>query len=177
VKTIVKVLNAFFIVCCVNCQNKPLDLEKYIDGWEYVTTFKTYPSSSLSIDGKRARIDSGNNNLLVVELETKPILKHDAPTNEDLQSFRALFIELNSTDSLVSPLHLGNSRIVREYISMSPRYGVNQLDPKENIDITRIGPNKWRIVSQLEDFPFEGEFNFSDSNVLTSRHRQMTNEQ
>ena len=175
-KSIFKMLNLVVVFSLVGCQHRPPDLNEYLDGWEYVTTFKTYPYSSIDVVERRAKIVSGENYVLVVELERKLIFKPNGPELTDLHSFRFLFAELNSKDTLVSPAHLGSSKIIREIITISPQYGVNELNPSEKLEIKKITSNRWKVVSELEDFQFEAEFSFADSSIITSRHRQMLNE-
>lgn len=155
------------------CTPQPPDLRDYLDGWEYVTTFRVHPSRSLSIIEKRAKVIPGSNSVLVVELQSIPIYKPNVSELTDLHSFRFLFAELSLMDTLVSPAHLGNSKIIREIIAMSPQYGVHELNPNEKIEIKKLSSNRWKVSSDLEDFKFEGEFSFSDSSVITSRHKQM----
>jgi len=172
-KNVIKLLSLFVVL---SCQSQPPDLKDYIDGWEYVTTFKTYPARSLTVVEKRAKIISGDNSVLVVEWERKPILKPNVSEPRDLRSYRFLFAELNLKDTLVSPAHLGSSKIIREIIAMSPQYGVNDLKPNEKIEIKKLTSNRWRVKSDLEDFQFEGEFSFADSSTVTSKHKQMLND-
>jgi hypothetical protein len=172
-KNVFKLLSLFALV---SCKPQPPDLKEYINGWEYVTTFKTYPARSLTVVEKRAKIISGDNSVLVVELEKKPILKPNVSEPRDLHSYRFLFVELSLKDTLVSPAHLGSSRIIREIIAMSPQYGVNDLNPSEKIEIKKLTSNRWRVKSDLEDFQFEGEFSFADSSAITSKHKQMLND-
>lgn len=161
------------VILFEGCKPQPPDLRDYLDGWEYVTTFRIYPSRSLTVIEKRAKVIPGDNSVLVVELEKVPIYKPNVPKLTDLHSYRFLFAELSLKDTLVSPAHLGNSKIIREIIAMSPQYGVNDLSPNEKIEIKKMSSNRWKVSSDLEDFQFEGEFSFADSSIVTSRHRQM----
>lgn len=114
--------------------------------------------------------------MLVVELERKPIFKPNVSQPTDLHCYKFLFAELSLKDTLVSPSHLGNSKIIREIIAMSPQYGVGELNPSEKIEIKKLTSNRWRVISDLEDFQFEGEFSFADSSTVVSKRKQMLND-
>jgi hypothetical protein len=146
------------------------DLKTYLDGWEIRTTYQVYPSKTIVIVDKRFKINSGENNVLIVSREKIPIVKVGQTEPADLRSIRNLIIELSQTDTLVNPTKLGSSKILREILAFSPNYGTNPLDKDEKIEIRRIGNNKWEINSDLEDFQFKGEFSFNDSSIVTNKY-------
>src|SRR5688572_12977103 len=86
----------------VSCQPKTPDLKEHLDGWEYVTTFKVLPDRTISVVDKESKLLTGNDDVLIVDLERKPIFKPGQEVT-DLHSTRSLLIQLNSTDSLVRP--------------------------------------------------------------------------
>ena len=143
-----------------------------MDGWEILTTYKVLPSRAIRVEEKLARIFKGDNDVLIVELERKPIFK---PGHEftDLHSIRSLFIELADSDTLVTPQFLGNSKLFRQIVAFSPRYGANLLDKEEKIEIRRINKDSWTVNADLEDFQFQGHFNFVDSTIVTNRYKKM----
>lgn len=169
----------FFLLTTVICGCKPEapDLKDYLDGWAYATTFRIYPSCSITVIGKRAKIVSGDNSVLVVESNKLPIYKPNVSELTDLHSIRSLYVELDTRDSLINPAQLGHSRIIREIIAMSPRYGVNDLDPEEKLEIKKLSFNRWKVNSDLEDFRFEGEFSFADSSTITSKQVELYDNQ
>ena len=146
------------------------DLKDSVDGWEIKTTYQVHPSKTISIVDKRFKINSGENNVLIVSREVTPVIKIGQTEPSDLRSIRNLIIELSQTDTLVNPNKLGSSKILREILAMSPNYGTNPLDKEEKIEIQRIGKNRWKIISDLIDFQFKGEFSFSDSSRVTSKY-------
>jgi hypothetical protein len=158
----------------VSCQPKTPDLKEHLDGWGYVTTFKVLPDRIISVVDKEAKLLTGDDNVLIVDLERKPIFKPGQEVT-DLYSTRSLLIQLNSTDSLVRPDNLGSSRLYRHIIAFSPEYGTNELKKEEKIELKKIGLRKWKIKSDLTDFQFTGEFSFLDSAVVTSVHKEMYN--
>lgn len=81
-----------------------------------------------------------------------------------------MIIELSQTDTLVNPNKFGSSKILREILAFSPKYGTNPLDKHEKIEIKRMGKNRWEIDSDLIDFQFKGEFSFSDSSKVTNKY-------
>lgn len=142
---------------------KILDLNDIIDGWKIKTTYQVYPSKTISIVDNRFRINSGENNVLIVTREQIPVVKAGQTEPTDLRSIRNLIIELNQADTLVNPTRLGSSKILREIIAFSPNFGTNPLDKDEKIEIRKIGNNRWEINSELTDFQFKGEFSFNES--------------
>ncbi|MGC3945537.1 MAG: hypothetical protein QM762_13640 [Chryseolinea sp.] len=158
----------------VSCEPKTPDLREHLDGWEYVTTFKVLPNKTISVVDKESKIMTGDNHVLIFDLERKPIFK---PGQEltDLHSTRSLLIQLSPTDSLVRPDNLGSSKMYRQIIAFSPDYGTNELKSDEKIELKNVGQKKWSIKSDLTDFQFSGEFSFLDSAVVTSVHKEMYN--
>jgi hypothetical protein len=146
------------------------DLKSSLDGWEIKTTYQVYPSKTIVVVDKRFKINSGENNVLIVSREQIPVVKVGQTEPTDLRSIRNLIIELNQTDTLVNPTKLGSSKILREILAFSPNYGTNPLDKDEKIEIRRIGNNKWEINSDLADFQFKGEFSFNDSSRVTNNY-------
>ena len=146
------------------------DLKDSLDGWEVKTTYQVYPSKTISIVDKGFKINSGENNVLVVTRELIPVVKVGQTEPTDLQSIINLIIEVSQADTLVSPSKLGSSKILREILAFSPNYGTHLLDKKEKIEIKRIGKNRWTIDSDLVDFQFKGEFSFSDSSTVTDKY-------
>ncbi|MBK6963175.1 MAG: hypothetical protein IPH20_04355 [Bacteroidales bacterium] len=149
---------------------KILDLNDRIDRWEIKTTYQVYPSKAVSIVDNRFRINSGENNVLIVSIEQIPVVKAGQSEPTDLWSLRKLIIELNQADTLVNPARLGSSKILREILAFSPNYGTNPLDKEEKIEIRKIGNNRWEINSELTDFQFKGEFNFNDYSIVTNKY-------
>jgi hypothetical protein len=158
----------------VSCQPTTPDFKEHLDGWEYVTTFKVFPDRTISVVDKESKLLHGNDDVLIVDLERKPIFKPGQEVT-DLHSTRSLLIQLNLTDSLVRPDNLGSSKLYRRIIAFSPEYGTNELKKEEKIELKKIGPRKWTINSDLTDFQFTGEFSFLDSAVVTSVHKEMYN--
>jgi hypothetical protein len=146
------------------------DLKDSVDGWEINTTYQVYPSKTTSIVDKGFKINSGENNVLIVSRELTPVVKIGQTEPRDLRSIRNLIIELSQTDTLVNPTKLGSSKILREILAFSPNYGTNPLDKEEKIEIKRIGKNRWEIISDLIDFQFKGEFSFSDSSRVINKY-------
>ena len=73
------------------------DLRDSLDGWEIKTTYQVYPSKTISIVDKRFKINSGENNVLIVSRELTPIVKMGQSEPTDLGSRRNLIIELSQT--------------------------------------------------------------------------------
>lgn len=159
------------------CQPKGPDLKTHLDGWESLTTFQVSPSKSIIVSDKRAKIIQGSNNVLVVELQRKPILKRETDKLSDVHTARRLVIELNPQDTFVTPGKLHQSKIYREILAMSPRYGVNLLKSNEKITIEKIMLNRWKVTADLEDFKFDWEISFADSSKITSRHKELLNDE
>jgi hypothetical protein len=146
------------------------DLRDNLDGWEIKTTYQVYPSKTISITGKSFKVNTGVNNVLIISRELIPVVKAGQAEPTDLRSVRNLIIELSHADNLVSPSNLGSSKILREILAFSPDYGTNPLEKDENIEIKRIGKNRWTIDSDLSDFKFKGEFSFTDSSRVTNKY-------
>ncbi len=160
----------------VGCEPSPPDVKEFINGWEYVTTFKTYPLKSLSVEEGRVKMIAGVDNILVVSTETIPLLKPTAKNVRDLSSQRYLFIEISPSDTLIRADNLANSKLIREIVAMSPTYGAHNVKASEKIEIRRLTGSRWRIVSDLEDFKFNGEFSFLDSTSVASSHKEQLND-
>jgi hypothetical protein len=156
----------------LSCNGQPGGLRDELDGWEIVTTYKVLPARTIKVEEKLAKTLKGDNDILIVELARKPIFK---PGHEvtDLQSVRSLFIELSGSDTLVTPKFLGSSKLLRQIIAFSPKYGANPLDQDEKIEIRKINEDRWAVTADLEDFQFEGNFSFEDSTTVTNRYKKM----
>jgi len=152
----------------IACQPRKTEITEHIKGWEQVSTIQVLPNKSVFIKEKRANIIKGENNVVMVRFERRPIYKSNKDTLMDVYASRNLLIELNWDDSLITPNHLGKSKIYREILAMSPKYGVNNLEKDEKITIQRIG-HRWEIISALEDFKFHTQFSFTDSSLISSR--------
>ena len=165
-------LNIIILIVLLSCTRQPGDLREHLNGWEILTTYRVLPSRTIKVEEKLAKIFKGDNDVLIVELEQKPIFK---PGNEvtDLQSIRTLFIELTDLDTLVTPQSPGNSKLLRQIIAFSPKYGAHPLDKEEQIQIKRINEDSWTVNADLEDFQFQGHFNFGDSTIATNRYKKM----
>jgi len=167
------ILKLTTLIVLMSCKPEAPDVMGDVIGWEYVTTFQIYPAKSINIIEKRVKLVRGENHVLGVALEKKPILKPNAPEIKDLQSHRFLFLELCLKDSVVNPSNLGCSKIIREIIAMSPNYGANKLNLLEKIECRNISSTRWKVISRLDDFQFEGEFSFADSSIVSSKHVEM----
>ena len=132
---------ALIAVLLASCNSSSPDLRQYVDDWETITKYTVLPNREITVMGKQSQIVQGNNNVLIVELETKPIFK---PGHEltDLHSIRSLLIELNPVDSVVRPDMLGSSKLYRRVVAFSPQYGTNNIGKNEKIEIRKIGQNK-----------------------------------
>lgn len=168
--TLILTLAILFLIVPLVFTPKFSDLKSILDGWEIKTTYQVYPSKTISIVGKRHRINSGENNVLIVSRELTPVVKPGETEPRDLRSIRNLIIELSQTDTLVNPNKLGSSKLLREILAFSPKYGTNPLGKEEKIEIKRKGKNRWQIDSDLIDFQFNGEFSFSDSLKVTNKY-------
>jgi hypothetical protein len=146
------------------------DLKDSLDGWEIKTAYRVYPSKTISIVDKRFKISAGENNVLIVSREIIPVVKAGQTEPTDLRSIRNLVIELSQSDTLVNPAKLGSSKVLREILGFSPRYGTNPLDKDEQIEIRKTGNNRWEINCDLEDFQFNGEFSFADSSLVINKY-------
>ncbi len=146
------------------------DLKNSLDGWEIRTTYKVYPSKKILVIDNGFQISSGENDVLIVSRELTPIVKKGQTEPTDLRSQINLIIELSQTDTLVNPIKLGSSKILREVLAFSPNYGIRPLDKDERIEIKRIGKSRWAIDSDLIDFQFNGEFSFTDSLRVTNKY-------
>lgn len=156
----------------VGCRQATPDLREHLNGWEYITTFTVLPKKTISIVDKESKIIAGNNDVLVVDVERKPIFKLGQEIL-DINSTISLLIQLYPSDSVVRPNHLGASRLYRRVVAFSPQYGVNEVKDDENIEITKAGPQRWKIKSDLTDFSFSGEFIFCDSSVVKTVYKEM----
>jgi len=98
-----------------------------LDGWEIVTTYKALSARTIKVEEKLAKTFPGDNDVLIVELERKPIFK-PGPNHEirDLHSTRSLFLELAEMDTIVTAKMPGISKLLRQIIAFSPRYGANK---------------------------------------------------
>jgi len=165
-----RTLTALLLISIIfSCDPKPPDLKESLDGWEILTTYHVIPSGTITVDDKIFKIKPGDNNVLIVDLERKPIVKKGKQEPTDLRSKRSLVIELSPADTLVSPNRIGTSKLYRQILAMSPRYGTNPLDSAEKIEIRKTGTKRWTVISELEDFQFRGEFSFVDSSRVTNK--------
>jgi hypothetical protein len=161
---------ALYLIAYLIFTPRFLDLKDSLDGWEIKTTYQIYPSKSISIIDKRFKMNSGENNVLIVSKELTPVVKKGETEPTDLRSTTNLIIELSPTDTFINPGKLGSSKILREVLAFSPDYGTSPLDKEEKIEIKKIGENRWEIVSDLIDFQFNGQFSFIDSSRVTNKY-------
>ena len=167
-----KLLIILLVTIITSCgQDNGLDLKDYVDHWEVSKTYKTFNNSSLEIDTteNEYEITNGYNQVLLVTIENKPVFKEGKELS-DLYSTKTLLIELDSSDNIISANSPSKSKILRLLISFSPDYGINPLHPEENIVIKRKGNSIWQIVSNISDFVFTGEVDFSSKQILTEKH-------
>jgi hypothetical protein len=165
-----KLSTLLLINILLSCNPKQPDLKQSVEGLEILTTYRVIPAGTVAIDANKTfKIKPGNNNILIVDLEQNPIVKKGKQQPTDLRSKRSLVIELNTLDTLVSPDKLGKSKLYRQIIAMSPRYGTNPLENGEKIEIKKSGLKRWTVISELDDFQFRGEFSFVDSSCVTNK--------
>ena len=167
------------VILFISCQHRQIDMRDYINGWEYITTYKVLPSHSINFVKRSphavlgfAELIFGKNNVLTCSIEKRPIFKLGHILT-DLVTYRDLLIELDPNDTVITPSHLGQSKIYRQIIKMTPDAGADFLKAEEKIEIRRLPRNRWRVKSELEDFQFESEFSFADSSTVTSKWREM----
>jgi hypothetical protein len=158
----------FILVLIVACEPSRPDLRKDIDGWEKITTIKVIYRKTIQLRGNDSKIIAGKNNLIRIELEKRPIYKPGHFVT-DIHTFRSILIEIAPLDTLITPQSLGNSKIYREIIALSPEYGTRKLKEDEKITVTRTDENHWQIMADLYDFQFEGRVGFSDSLIFSSK--------
>ena len=153
------------------CQSREVDINEYLEGWEFFTTFKVLPSHKIVFIENHPEFSKGDNDILFVEIERNPIFKGKDRIS-DLRTFRFLLIELSPEDTIVTPAKLGRSRMFRQIAAMSPSRGAQFLKPDEGIEARRIALDRWSFVANLDDFKFEGVFSFADSSEIVTRHLQ-----
>ncbi|KAA9339714.1 hypothetical protein F0P96_03610 [Hymenobacter busanensis] len=166
-----------FSASLIGCRSKESELKEDLYVWDNSTLIRTLPASTIIVFGKHAKVAEGNNSVLIIEKETLPLFKPEGREIMDLASGRNLLIELSAKDSLITPTYLGHSKIYREILGMTPRRGLNNLIPNESIQIKKLSKNRWKIISNLYDFEFDGEFFFAnsraDSSSIKSHHKQL----
>lgn len=146
------------------------DLKDNLEGWAIKITYQIHLSKTISVVDRRFRIKPGKNNVLIVSRAVCPVVKPGQTEPRDLRSVRNLVIELSQTDTIVSPINLGSSKMLREILAFSPNYGTKPLDKDEKIEAKRTGKDRWEIDSHLVDFQFKAEFSFRDSSKVTTRY-------
>jgi hypothetical protein len=63
------------ILGLLSCDPHHRDLMEHLDGWEILTTYKVLPSRAIRVEDKLAKAFKGDNDVLIVELERKPIFQ------------------------------------------------------------------------------------------------------
>ena len=66
----------------VSCQLESPDLKQLLDGWEYVTTFQVLPERTISVVDKEAKLLARNGDVVIVDVERKPIFKPGRETTD-----------------------------------------------------------------------------------------------
>jgi hypothetical protein len=129
----------------------------------------TYRNSTLAIDTieNEYQITYGYNQVLIVTTEKNPIFKEGKELT-DLYSTKSLLIELDTLDKSVTAENPSNSQLYRQLIAFSPDYGINPLDRNEKITFTRKDKNVWTVKSDIYDFVFSGQLDFSTDQTLTN---------
>ncbi len=166
--TLFPILILFLSSCGNQGELNPKDA---VDHWEISRTLKTYTNSTLDIDTLKHeyQISSGRNQVLIVEIEKKPVFKVGKELT-DLYSAQTLLIELDSADSSVSAMTPLNSRFYKKLIAFSPDHGIRPMDKSEKIVLIRQSPTVWKIDSHFPDFVFNAELDFSTNQVLTNNY-------
>lgn len=163
-------LITIFILLLSSCkQSNDLNISHYVDHWEISTTFKTHNNSTIEIDTveNKYKIADGYNQVLIVTTEKNPIFKEGKELT-DLYSTKSLLIELDTLDNKVTARNSSNSRLYQQLIALSPDYGINQLDKDEKITFTRKDKDEWTVESDIYDFVFSGQLDFSADQTLTN---------
>src|SRR5258708_13682286 len=96
----------FALIFHISCQPKKIDVKDYVDGWEYITTYRILPAHSI-IFVKRspeavlgfAEFVSGKNDVLILRIEKRPIFKQGRNIT-DLVTFKDLLLELNPGETI-----------------------------------------------------------------------------
>ncbi|TCL13748.1 hypothetical protein EV198_0578 [Roseivirga ehrenbergii] len=164
------VLATTLILLFTSCnQSDDMNISDYVDHWEINTTFKTFENSTLDIDTveNEYKIAEGHNQVFIVTTEKNPVFKEGKELT-DLYSTKSLLIELDTLDNLVTPENPSNSRLFQQLIAFSPDYGINPLDKEEKITFTRNNKNVWTIESDIYDFVFRGQLDFSTEQSWTN---------
>jgi hypothetical protein len=139
-----------------------MNISDYVDHWEISTTLKTFENSTLDIDTveNEYKIAEGHNHVFVVTTEKNPVFKEGKELT-DIYSIQSLLIELDTLDTLVSPENPSNSRLFWQLIAFAPDNGINPLDKAEKITFIRKDKDIWTVESDIYDFVFKGQINFS----------------
>jgi len=154
-----------------SCSQLPQnDLNEVVDHYEIIKTFNIYHNKKLIVDtvGNTFKINEGNNDVLEVKIENKPVFK-PGKSADDLYSYRNFLFELNPLDSLINTTSVSKSKLYRQVIAMSPSHGIRTLKKDEKIEISRIHLDKWKFKSQLYDFEFNAELSFATDQMLQDK--------
>jgi hypothetical protein len=157
------VIATTLILLFTSCiQSGDINISDYVDHWEISTTFKTFENSTLDIDTveNEYKIAEGHNQVFVVTTEKNPVFKEGKELT-DLYSTKSLLIELDTIDNSVTAGNPSNSRLFRQLIAFSPDYGINPLGKDEKITFTRNDKDVWTVESDIYDFVFNGQLDFS----------------
>jgi hypothetical protein len=146
------------------------DLSERIDHWEISRTFRTYDKASLltNATGNDYKVAAGDNQVLIVTTENKPVFKKGKEV-EDLYSSSSLLIELDKADTLVTAKAPSRSVLLRLLLAFSPDYGIKPLPENEKLTLRRKAADVWLIDAQMRDFDFRGELDFSAKQTLTDK--------
>ncbi len=149
-------------------QSDDTDISNYIEHWEISTTIKTYKNSTLNVDtvDNDYKITDGNNQVLIVTTEKKPVFKEGKELT-DLYSTKSLLIELDTLDNFITADNPSYSKLYRQLIAFSPDYGITPLSKDEKIIFKRKDENVWAVESDIHDFVFSGQLDFSTDQTLT----------
>lgn len=161
---------AFFILVLSSCrQQNALNISDYVDHWEISTTFKTYNNSTIKIYSieNEYEITDGYNQVLIVTTEKNPVFKQGKKLT-DLYSTKSLLIELDTLDNSITAETPSHSRLFRQLIAFSPDYGITPLDKGEKITFIRKDKNIWIVESDIYDFTFNGQLDFSTDQSWTN---------
>jgi len=169
-----------FIVVVVSsmtmgCQPKKYEIDRQLKGWEHSFSFRVLLHKSIVVVDKRASLVAGNNTVIVTKVDTHPMYLEGEDSLNDVSESRNLFIEINAIDTLITPERLGESKIYREILAFSTKYGISELKPDENIMITQDG-NHCLIKSVLNDFNFELQCSLIDSSHFSNKTQELINE-
>ncbi|GAA4371522.1 hypothetical protein GCM10023186_00010 [Hymenobacter koreensis] len=129
--------------------------------------------SVVVVDSLSIKVVAGNNHVLVFQEYRVPIYKPGQGPVWDIDSSIALFLELDTRDSIVTAANPGHSKLYRYLNAFSPDLGAHALEPNEDIKATKLTSNRWVVVSNLKDLPFQGEFSFADSSSVTTSYDQL----